>query len=111
MRTSTVCVLLLDVLRRRSLPIVAALMILCAGLAQIGADGNRKGLQDDGDRTLDVIDCGFALPIEITAIRNLHSLHWLSNLELRIYLLSRSTKFTSGFFCQMIKTTMVIHMV
>ncbi len=84
MRTSTVCVLLLDVLRRRSLPIVAALMILCAGLAQIGADGNRKGLQDDGDRTLDVIDCGFALPIEITAIRNLHSLHWLSNLELEI---------------------------
>lgn len=85
MSISAIRVLALGILKRRSLLMRSVvLVILCGALTQTGADGNGKGYQYDGKRTLDVLDYGYALPIEITAIRNLHERHWLRDLEVEI---------------------------
>ena len=82
---STIRVFALDILKRRSLLIRSvAMVILCLVLTQTGADGNGKGYQRDAKRTLDVLDYGYALPIEVTAIRNFHRRHWLRDLEVEI---------------------------
>jgi hypothetical protein len=59
-----------QILTRRSLFMGSIVVsILCVGLAETGADRIADGQRDHGRRTLHVMDYGYALPIEITAIR------------------------------------------
>ena len=85
MRTSTMGLPPSAVLRRRLLLMRSALVvILCVGIAQTGVDGIVEGHRDYGKRTLHMMDYGYALPIEITGIRNFHSAHWLRDLEMEL---------------------------
>jgi hypothetical protein len=68
---------------RRSLFLgLIVVSILFVGLAETGADRIADGQRDHGRRTLHIMDYGYALPIEITAIRNFHGAHWVRDLEL-----------------------------
>lgn len=70
-------------LRKRLLFMTAGVVtVLCVGIAQTDADGN--GPRDYGKRSLHMMDYGYALPIEITAIRNFHRDHWLRDLEMEV---------------------------
>jgi hypothetical protein len=85
MRTSVIRSILLGILNPRRGPIgLAALSILCIGLAQTGADVILEVPREQDKRTLHVMDYGYALPIEITAIRNLYRAHWLRDLEIEL---------------------------
>lgn len=82
MKNSTLRLLQSKIRTSRSLLIGSIVIsILCVGLAETGAD-KMDGQQDHGKRTLHIMDYGYALPIEITAIRNFHGAHWLRDLEL-----------------------------
>lgn len=82
---STIHLLLLAIVRKRLLLIGSAVVaILFVGLVQTGANGIAEGQLDYGKRTLHVMDYGYALPIEVTAIRNFHRAHWVRDLELEL---------------------------
>jgi hypothetical protein len=84
MKTSVVRLTLSGNLKARRMFIgLAALAILCTALAQIGAE-NLEERMEHGKRTLHVMDYGYALPIEITSIRNFHRAHWLRDLEIEL---------------------------
>lgn len=82
MKSATPTSLHASMFSRRSL-IIGSIMasILCVGLTETGADKIAAGQRDHGKRILHIMDYGYALPIEITAIRNFHRAHWLRDLE------------------------------
>lgn len=83
MRIPTLGVRQSNILTRRSLLMGLLLVsILWVGLAETGADKIADRQRDQGRRTLHIMDYGYALPIEITAIRNFHGAHWLRDLEI-----------------------------
>lgn len=85
MRRSINRLILLGILRARRVSIgLAGLAILCIGLAQIGAEEILEERQEQGKRRLHLMDYGYALPVEITTIRNFHRAHWLRDLEIEL---------------------------
>lgn len=63
---------------------LAALAILAPVWPQTGANKDLEELLEQRKRTLQVMDYGYALPIEITPIRNFHRAHWLRDLEIEL---------------------------
>jgi len=72
--------------------ILATTVAISLGLTALPIKGSQtRGVihdpgttEDGGARTLDLLDAGFRLPIEITGIRNFHSKHWVRDLEIAI---------------------------
>jgi hypothetical protein len=85
MKILPISLVLSGIFRRRMFLIRSTILaILSVGLAQTAADGIAEGQRDNGRRTLHVMEYGYALPIEITTIRNFHSSHWLRDLEIEL---------------------------
>lgn len=85
MRTSTIRSLQSAILTKRLLFIKSVIVtLLCIGMPQTTADAIEDGQKDRGKRTLHIMDYGYALPIEITGIRNFQRAHWLRYLELEL---------------------------
>ncbi|MFY9554900.1 MAG: hypothetical protein WAV47_09325 [Blastocatellia bacterium] len=69
-------------LRRGSLTLLVLIGIAAAQVYAAQSEGNG---QDTAPRTLEVLDVGYRLPIEIVAVRNLQKReHWVRDLELEV---------------------------
>ena len=62
----------------------SALLIIGTAFSQIGIAQSEGKDQEAELRTLEILDVGYKLPIEIVAIRNVQSDHWMRDLELEI---------------------------
>ena len=63
---------------------LSALVMIGAAFSQIGIGQSEGKEQGTESRTLEILDVGYKLPIEIVAVRNLQSKHWVEHLELEI---------------------------
>lgn len=96
MRKSVIRLTPLGIFNSRCVPLaLAALSIVCIGLPQTGADERLQEPREAGKRTLHVMDYGYALPIEITTIRNLRNPHWLRDLEIELKNISKEADLRS----------------
>jgi len=60
-------------------------LLIGISTAPVNATQNQEKGQDRSPRTLEVLDVGYQLPIEIVAVRNLQKTeHWIRELELEI---------------------------
>lgn len=82
-RTEREVIMVMEI-RFRSGSLILALLIGIAA-AHVDAAQSEGNGQDLAPRTLEVLDVGYKLPIEIVAVRNLQKRgHWLRDLELEI---------------------------
>jgi hypothetical protein len=70
----------------RRLPLIrlSVLGLLSVSMAQTVADGIVDKHRDHEKRSLQIMDYGYALPIEVTAIKNFHTAHWMRDLEIEL---------------------------
>jgi hypothetical protein len=71
----------------KSASVCCGVLILLLGIAaaQVSATQRESNDEDLAPRTLEMLDVGYKLPIEIVAVRNLRKKeHWLRDLELEI---------------------------
>ena len=63
---------------------LARLVLIAIAVTQVCAGQTDSKPQEIGSRTLEVLDLGYGLPIEIVAVRNFQCEHWVRELELEI---------------------------
>jgi len=63
---------------------IVALLFGCANTRHLCAIQTEAGIQGETKRSLEVLDVGYHLPVEIVAVRHLQSKHWMRDLELEI---------------------------
>ena len=61
-----------------------AVLIIGPGFGEIGIAQSEGKEQGTESRTLEILDVGYKLPIEIVAVRNFQSKRWVEDLELEI---------------------------
>lgn len=64
--------------------LVTLIALITIIAAQVCVAQSERNGEDDAPRTLELFEVGYKLPIEIVAIRNLRSKHWMRDLELEI---------------------------
>lgn len=71
---------------RRLLITITTMTLLLGfiGLARMAESHAIENQDDHGRRTLQIMDFGYRLPVEINVIRNFHGPHWLRDLEVGV---------------------------